>query len=38
MQRLLLRTGYAQCGYVAELDAGDPELVFVKKIRMGSPR
>jgi ribosomal protein S18 acetylase RimI-like enzyme len=35
MQRLLLRMGYATCGYIAELDPGDPELVFVKKMTPG---
>lgn len=33
MQRLLLRMGYSPCGYIGELDPGDPELVFVKKIK-----
>ena len=32
MQRLLLRMGYSACGYIDELDPGDPELVFVKKM------
>jgi len=32
MQKLLLRTGYKPCGYIDELDPGDPELVFVKYI------
>jgi len=32
MQRLLLRRGYATCGFIAELDPGDPELVYVKKL------
>lgn len=32
MQRLLLRMGYAACGYIDELGPGDPELVFVKKM------
>jgi ribosomal protein S18 acetylase RimI-like enzyme len=30
MQKLLLRNGYKPCGYIDELDPGDPELVFVK--------
>jgi ribosomal protein S18 acetylase RimI-like enzyme len=33
MQKLLLRLGYRRCGYIEELDPGDPELVFVKIIR-----
>jgi GNAT superfamily N-acetyltransferase len=32
MQRLLLRRGYAACGFVDELDLGDPELIFVKRL------
>lgn len=32
MQSLLLRMGYKSCGYIDELDPGDPELVFVKKM------
>jgi ribosomal protein S18 acetylase RimI-like enzyme len=32
MQKLLLRIGYKPCGYIDELDPGDPELVFVKYI------
>jgi len=32
MQRLLLRMGYKACGYIDELDPGDPELVFVKQL------
>ena len=35
MQRLLLRMGYAACGYIGELDPGDPEFVFVKKMKPG---
>jgi ribosomal protein S18 acetylase RimI-like enzyme len=34
MQRLLSRMGYRPGGYIHELDPGDPELVFVKDIRM----
>lgn len=30
MQRLLRRAGYGPCGYIDQLDPGDPELVFVK--------
>ena len=30
MQRLLARVGFATCGFIDELDPGDPELVFVK--------
>ncbi len=33
MQSLLLRTGYSACGYIDQLDPGDPELVFVKRMR-----
>jgi GNAT superfamily N-acetyltransferase len=33
MQRLLLRMGYDACGYIGELDPGDPELMFVKKMK-----
>ena len=32
MQRLLSRLGFKLCGYIDELDLGDPELVFVKLI------
>ena len=32
MQRLLGRLGYAACGFIDELDPGDPELVYVKKL------
>jgi ribosomal protein S18 acetylase RimI-like enzyme len=32
MQKLLFRSGYKPCGYIDELDPGDPELVFVKFI------
>jgi GNAT superfamily N-acetyltransferase len=32
MQKLLFRNGYKPCGYIDELDPGDPELVFVKHI------
>lgn len=32
MQRLLSRRGFAACGFIDELDPGDPELVFVKKL------
>jgi ribosomal protein S18 acetylase RimI-like enzyme len=31
MQRLLSRVGFATCGFIDELDPGDPELVYVKK-------
>lgn len=30
MQRLLARNGFKACGYVDELDPGDPEIIFVK--------
>lgn len=33
MQRLLLRMRYQPCGYIDELDPGDPELIFVKKVK-----
>ena len=33
MQKLLFRTGYKPCGYIDELDPGDPELVFVKHLK-----
>jgi ribosomal protein S18 acetylase RimI-like enzyme len=32
MQRLLSRLGFVACGFIGELDPGDPELVFVKKL------
>jgi ribosomal protein S18 acetylase RimI-like enzyme len=32
MQRLLQRAGYGPCGYIDQLDPGDPELVFVKRL------
>jgi GNAT superfamily N-acetyltransferase len=31
MQSLLIRCGFRTCGFVEELDPGDPELIFVKK-------
>lgn len=31
MQRLLIRSGFRICGFINELDDGDPELVFFKK-------
>jgi len=33
MQSLLANMGYRLCGVVEELDEGDPELVFVKRLR-----
>ena len=30
MQRLLTRLSYKPCGYIDELDPGDPEMIFVK--------
>lgn len=33
MQRLLARRGYLACGFIDELDPGDPELVYVKRFR-----
>lgn len=40
MQRLLARCGFFACGFISELDPGDPELVYVKKLtpREGSVR
>ena len=32
MQRLLTRLGYKSCGYIDELDPGDPEIIFVKYV------
>jgi ribosomal protein S18 acetylase RimI-like enzyme len=32
MQRLLSRLGFVACGFIDELDPGDPELVYVKKL------
>ncbi len=36
MQRLLTRLGYEPAGYIHELDPGDPELIFCK--RLAQPR
>ena len=33
MQRLLSRLEFVACGFIDELDPGDPELVYVKKLR-----
>jgi ribosomal protein S18 acetylase RimI-like enzyme len=33
MQSLLQRMGYEACGYIDQLDPGDPEIVFVKTVR-----
>ena len=33
MQKLLTRLGYTVCGFIDELDPGDPELVFFKRIK-----
>lgn len=33
MQKLLTRAGYRTCGFIDELDPGDPELVFVKGLK-----
>ena len=33
MQRLLSRIGYRTCGYIDELDPGDPEIVYVKNLK-----
>ncbi len=35
MQKLLTRLGYKPCGYIDELDPGDPELIFVKRVSTG---
>ena len=35
MQRLLTRLKYRPCGYIGELDPGDPEIVFVKDMPSG---
>jgi GNAT superfamily N-acetyltransferase len=34
MQRLLARRGFFACGFIDELDPGDPELVYVKKLEI----
>ena len=31
-QKLMLRMQYVGCGYIDQLDPGDPELVFVKRL------
>ncbi|MCP4396696.1 MAG: GNAT family N-acetyltransferase [bacterium] len=36
MQRLLVRLNYRNCGFIEELDPGDPELIFVKKFKVAS--
>ena len=36
MQRLLSRAGFVACGFIDELDPGDPELVYVKRLE-GEP-
>jgi ribosomal protein S18 acetylase RimI-like enzyme len=38
MQRLLERLGFVACGFIDELDPGDPELVFVKNLDAASDR
>jgi len=35
MQRLLLRMEYVGCGFIDQLDPGDPELVFFKRLHNG---
>jgi len=35
MQRLLSRRGFVACGFIDELDPGDPELVYVKRLGEG---
>lgn len=37
MQRLLTRLSYKPCGYIDELDPGDPELIFVKRLSDQNP-
>jgi hypothetical protein len=37
MQSLLIRCGYRICGFVDELDPGDPDLVFFKTVEVSSP-
>jgi RimJ/RimL family protein N-acetyltransferase len=32
MQRLPARSGFASCGFIDELDPGDPELVYVRRL------
>jgi ribosomal protein S18 acetylase RimI-like enzyme len=32
MQRLLRKCGFKACGYIDELDPGDPEIIFVKHV------
>ena len=32
MQRLLVRLGYKPAGYIHELDPGDPELIFFRRL------
>ena len=34
MQRLLTRSGFKTCGFINELDPNDPELVFVKVVKI----
>jgi len=33
MQRLLARLGYVSCGFIDQLDPGDPEIVYVKTLK-----
>ncbi len=35
MQHVLRRLGYIGCGFIDQLDPGDPEIVFVKKFQNG---
>jgi ribosomal protein S18 acetylase RimI-like enzyme len=37
MQLLLKRLNYISCGFIDQLDPGDPEIVFVKKILKNDP-
>ncbi len=33
MQRLMKKTGFAKTGYIENLDEGDPEIVYFKRIK-----
>jgi ribosomal protein S18 acetylase RimI-like enzyme len=35
MQRLLKRLEYVTCGFIDQLDPGDPEVIFVKRFAKG---
>jgi N-acetylglutamate synthase-like GNAT family acetyltransferase len=32
MQRLLAKRGFKPCGYIDELDPGDPEIIYFKRV------